>query len=141
MMETLDCHVFDDRETFEAASPVAVREHFGNWVQSAPQREQGVPGMRSQRYNFCVHVDEEALQSIISGLPPPEDTLGTSYVNLVCLEILGGVRAESETEDTELDRCWMRVTYQDLMPTWYIMFRTQGSWFTEYRSPPVVATP
>jgi hypothetical protein len=141
MMETLDCHVFDDRDTFEAASPVTVREHFEKWVQGAPECEQGVPAMRSQRYNFCVHVDEKALQSIISQSPPPEDTLGIGYVNLVCLEILGGVRAEYETENTELDRCWMRVTYQDLMPTWYNLFRTQGAWFTEYREPPLVATP
>jgi hypothetical protein len=142
MMESLDCHVFDDRVKFEAASPVTVREHFRKWVQGAPQREQGgVPAMRSQRYNFCVHVDEEALQSIISGPPPPEDALGNGYVNLVVLEILGGVRAEYETENTELDRCWMRVTYQDLMPTWYNLFRTQGSWFTEYREPPLVARP
>lgn len=96
--------------------------------------------MRSQRYNFCVHVDEEALQSIISGPPPPADVLGTGYVNLVCLEMLG-VRAEFETENTELDRCWMRVTYQDLMPTWYDLFRTPGLWFTEYREPPQAATP
>lgn len=97
--------------------------------------------MRSQRYNFCIHVDEEALQSIISGPPPPADVLGTGYVNLICLEILGGVRAEFETDNTELDRCWMRVSYQDLMPTWYNLFRTQGMWFTEYREPPQIASP
>ncbi|KAG9692004.1 hypothetical protein KCU95_g7615, partial [Aureobasidium melanogenum] len=141
MMESLDYQVFEDRALFDAAEPATVREHFRQWVQDAPQREQAVPAMRSQRYNFCVHVDEEALQSIISGPSPPGDELGTGYVNLVCLEISGGVRAEFETDNTELDRCWMRVTYQDLMPTWYINFRTQGSWFVEYREPPQVAEP
>jgi len=97
--------------------------------------------MRSQRYNFCIHVDEEALQSIISGPPPPADALGTGYVNLVCLNVLGGVRAEFETENTELDRCWMRVTYQDLMPTWYNLVRTQGIWFTDIYEPPQIASP
>ncbi|TIA17486.1 hypothetical protein D6C83_08258 [Aureobasidium pullulans] len=141
MMESLDHHVLEDRALFEAANPITVREHFRQWVQDAPQREQGGPAMRSQRYNFCVHVDEEALQSVISGPPPPADLLGTGYVNLVCLEMLGGVRAESESGHTELDRCWMRVTYQHLMPTWYNLFRTQGSWSTEYREPPQVVTP
>jgi len=62
-------------------------------------------------------------------------------VNLVCLEILGGTRAEFETDYTDLDRCWIRVTYQDLMPTWYNLFRIQGAWFTEYREPPQVGVP
>lgn len=97
--------------------------------------------MRSQRSNFCVHVDEETLQSIVCGPPPPGDELGTGYVNLVFLEMLGGVRAEIKTDNTELDRCWMRVTYQALMPTLDISFRTQGSWFVEYRGPPQIATP
>jgi len=114
MMESLDYHVFKHKTVSDAATPVTVREHFRQWVQVAPQREQSAPAMRSQRYNFCIHVDEEALQSIISGPPPPADALGTGYVNLVCLNVLGGVRAEFETENTELDRCWMRVTYQDL---------------------------
>jgi hypothetical protein len=141
MMESLDYHVFEDKAMFDAANPVTVREHFRHWVKDAPQREQGVPAMRSQRYNFCIHVDEEALQSIVSGPAPPEDALGIGYVNLVCLKIWGGVRAEFETENTELDRCWMRITYQDLMPTWFNLFRTPGSWFTEYREPPQVGTP
>jgi len=141
MMESLDYHVFEDRAVFDSASPVTVREHFRQWVQVAPQHEQGAPGMRSQRYSFCVHVDEEALQSIISGPDPPADALGAGYVNLVCLNILGGVRTEFETENTGLDRCWMRVSYQDLMPAWYILFRTQGMWFTEYRQPPQIASP
>lgn len=141
MMESLDYHVFEDEAVFDAATPVTVRGHFRQWVQLAPQREQGFPAMRSQRYSFCIHVDEEALQSIISGPPPPADALGAGYVNLICLNILGGVRAEFETENTELDRCWMRVSYQHLMPTWYNLFRTQGMWFTEYREPPQVALP
>ncbi|KAG9664798.1 hypothetical protein KCU98_g4624, partial [Aureobasidium melanogenum] len=105
MMESLNYQVLEDEALFDAAKPATVREHFRQWGQDAPQREQGVAAMRSQRYNFCVHIDEEALQSIISGPPPPGDGLGTGYVNLVCLEMLGGVRAESETDDTKLDRC------------------------------------
>lgn len=127
MSESLDYQAFDDKALFDPAEAAVVREHFRQWVQDAPQREQGVAAMRSQRYHFCVHVDEEALQSIISGPLSPRDELGTGYVNLVCLEMLGSIRAEFETENTELDRCWMRATYQDLMPTWYINLRTQGS--------------
>lgn len=39
MMKSLDYHVFEDKAVLDAASPVAVREHFRQWVQSAPQRE------------------------------------------------------------------------------------------------------
>ncbi|KAH0170964.1 hypothetical protein KCU67_g2393, partial [Aureobasidium melanogenum] len=141
MIAGLDYHVFEDRALLDAAEPASVREHFRQWVQDASQREQGIPAMRSQQYNFCIHVDEEAMQSIISGPPPSGDELGAGYVNLVCLEMLRGVRAEFETDNTELDRCWMRVTYQDLMPTWYINLGTQGSWFVEYLKPPQVAEP
>lgn len=141
MMECLDYHVSEDEAVFDAASPATVREHSRQWVQLALQREQGFPAMRSQRYNFCIHVDGEALQSIIPGPPSPADVLGAGYVNLSCLNILGGVRAEFETENTELDRCWMRVSNQHLMPNWYNLFRTQGMWYTEYREPPQVETP
>ncbi|KAG9604934.1 hypothetical protein KCU77_g3822, partial [Aureobasidium melanogenum] len=141
MMESLDYYVLEDKALFDAAKPATVREHFRQRVRDAPQHERSVPAMRSQRYNFCVYIDEDALQSIVSGPPPPGDELDTGYVNLICLDMLGGVRAEFDTDHTQLDRCWIRVTYQDLMPTWYINFRTQRSWFVEYRRPLQVATP
>lgn len=63
MMESLNSHVIEDKASFGAASPVTVREHFRKWVLTAPQHEQGGPAMRSQRYNFCIHVDTKRLCS------------------------------------------------------------------------------
>ncbi|KAG9737538.1 hypothetical protein KCU77_g9558, partial [Aureobasidium melanogenum] len=140
MLESLDCHVFED-ESFEGASPATVREHFRKWTETAPQREQdGNSAMRSQRYNFCIHVDEEAVQSIISNPPPHEDIQRNGYVNLVILKMWGGIRAEFQTDNTEVDRCYMRIDYS-FMPVWYDLFRRQGAWFTEYREPPTIGSP
>jgi len=96
MQTSLDYWVFDDHGQFDGAHPSTVREHFAQWVAYAPQQEQGQGkyAMRSQRYNFCLHVDQDALQSVISGPAPPADKLGDGFVNLVCLRILGGMRPE-----------------------------------------------
>ncbi|KAG9957895.1 hypothetical protein KCU61_g8808, partial [Aureobasidium melanogenum] len=101
MLESLDCHVFEDK-SFEGASPATIRQHFKQWAETAPEREQdGVPAMQSQRYNFCIHVDEDAVQSIISNPPPHEDIHRNGYVNLVILKMWGGIRAEFQTDNTE----------------------------------------
>jgi hypothetical protein len=143
MQASLDYHVFEDREAFDRLHPSAVREHFTQWVATAPQREQGEGkfAARSQRYTYCVHVDQEALQSVINGPAPPADNLGNGFVNLVCRRILGGMRSEHTSGRGEEDQCWMRITYQDLMVNWYNQFRPQGSWGSEYRIPPEVARP
>jgi hypothetical protein len=85
MQASLDYRVFEDRELFEGAHPFVIREHFSQWVASAPQEEQGGGGfaMRSQRYNYCLHVDQDALQSVIDEPAPPADNLGNAFVNLV----------------------------------------------------------
>jgi hypothetical protein len=95
--------------------------------------------MRSQRYNYCLHVDQDALQSVINGPAPPSDTLGDGFVNLVCLKILGGMRPEHTYGRDEKDHYWMRISYTRLMASWYHQFRPQGSWGNEYRIPPEVA--
>ncbi|KAG9520355.1 hypothetical protein KCU93_g7746, partial [Aureobasidium melanogenum] len=94
MLDSLDCHVFED-QAFEGASPATIREHFRQWAETAPEREQdGVPALQSQRYNFCIHVDEKAVQSIVSNPPPHEDIQRNGYINLVIPKMWGGIRAE-----------------------------------------------
>lgn len=140
MLESLDYHVFDDCEKFDGAHPADVRGHFREWVVTAPQREQQGPdasARRSQRYNYCLHVDREALESVLAGPAPPGDELGDGFVNLVCLETRGGMRPEYNGDERE--QCWMRIEYHGLMLGWYSQFRQPGSWFTEYRPPPQVA--
>lgn len=144
MLESLDYHIFEDRARFNQAHPAVIRDHFEQWTATAPQQEQGVAARqieRSQRYNYCLHVDQGALRSMLDGPPPPEDNLGKGYVNLVCLHVLGGMRPERTEGRDERDHCWMRISYQDLMVTWYSLFRNQGTWFTAYRVPPEIGRP
>lgn len=135
--------MFEDREHFDGARPFVIRGHLSQWAANAPQEEQGKGkfARHSQRYNYCLHVDQDALQSIINGPAPPADNLGNGFVNLVCRKILGGMRPQHISGRDEKDHCWMRITYQDLIATWYNQFRTQGSWGTECRVPPEVARP
>ena len=141
MLPSADYHVFEDRDQFDGAHPSAVLDHFTQWAATAPQHEQGEGAypMRSQRYNYCLHVDQEALQSVIGGPAPPADYFGSGYVNLVCNEILGGMRPEHTHGRAERDHHFMRINYQSLMVHWYHQFRPQGSWDNEYRIPPEVA--
>lgn len=141
MRSSLDYHVLEDAERFNGAHPSTIREIFSQWAETAPAREQGTGkfAMRSQRYNYCLHVDREALQSVIGGPTPPADNLGEGFVNLVCKEVLGGMRPEHTEGREERDSCWMRIAYQDLMVGWYCQLRVQGSWGDEYRVPPEVA--
>lgn len=145
MLSSLDYQVFDNRETFDRVHPSVVREHFEKWTATAPEQEQGEGKSEgySQRYNYCIHVDQEALQSVISGSAPPADNLGDGFVNLVCRDgpnVLGGMRPEHTEDRDERDLCWMRITYYDLMVGWYNLLRRQASWFNEYRIPPEVGS-
>jgi hypothetical protein len=121
--------------------PAAVLEHSAQWAVTAPQREQGEGAypMRSQRYNCCIHVDQEALQSVIAGLAPPADYFGPGYVNLVCKRILRGMRPEHIVGRAERDCFFMRNNYQNLTVHWCNQLRPQGSWGNEYCIPPEVA--
>lgn len=140
ILDSLNYHVFEDRALFDGAHPSAVREHFRKWTTMAPQQEQGTEADRSQRYNYCIHVDQAALQLILSGPAPPEDDLGNGFVNLICLNVLGGMRPEHTEGRDKRDHCWMRITYQDYV-VWYSLLRKQATWFTVYRVPPEVGRP
>lgn len=144
MLKSLDYHVFEDRSLFDGAHPSTIREHFKRWATTAPQQEQGTQVAQlqpSQRYNYCLHVDQTALLSVINESGPPNDNLGNGFVNLICLRVFGGMRPEHTEGRDERDHCWMRITHHGLMVTWYNLFRTQGSWFTEYRVAPEIARP
>jgi hypothetical protein len=142
MLPSVDYQVFENSDIFDNAHPSTVREHFTQWAVTAPQQEQGEGAypMRSQRYNYCLHVDQEALLSVIGGSPPSVLTfMGPGYVNLVCKTIIGGMRPEHTFGRAEQEHCFMRINYQSLMLYWYDQLRREGSWFNEYRVPPEVA--
>lgn len=144
MLDSLDYHVFENKDLFDGAHPSTIREHFREWTITAPQQEQGVgpQAIPSQRYNYCIHVDQACFDTIIRGPAPPDYTSNdVGFVNLICLHVLGGMRPEHTEDRDERDHCWMRIIYQYLMVTWYDSFRKQRSWFTEYRVPPEVGRP
>lgn len=68
MQQSLNYQVFEDRDQFDKMHPSAVLEHFTQWVATAPQEQgEGKHMTRSQRYNYCLHVNQEALKSVIDG--------------------------------------------------------------------------
>lgn len=132
MLESLDYHVFEDRNIFDRAHPSTIREHCKQWASTAPQQEQDSEGKSSQRYRYCLHVDQTALLSVINGPAPPEDNLGDGFVNLICLPgWWGGMRPEHTEDRDERDNCWMRVEYssrlQPLSGTELLVHRVSGT--------------
>lgn len=142
LKSSLDVQAMEDKDTFDGASPGQVREVFREWVgmASRTEPEQFVPVvMRSPRYNYCLHVDQGALDSILSGPAPPGDETGDGYVNLVYLnrhsnEDTSGLRPSHDPD-------WMRITYRNLMVSWYRRLDNTNTWETERVQPPEVAHP
>lgn len=69
MLENMLFTIIEDQQTLDQASTSTIREHFKQWIQTAPQREQGgdsLPG-DSARYKYCISIDAESLQSILGG--------------------------------------------------------------------------
>ncbi|KZZ99738.1 hypothetical protein AAL_02310 [Moelleriella libera RCEF 2490] len=136
---SLDARVVEDPAAFDGAVPGTVRQHFRQWAATASETEQaGRPALRSQRYRYCLHVDQAALESVVNAPAPPGDELGGGYVNLV---FVNPSSADSTGLDPAADAYWMRITYADLMVTWYNLFRPEGAWETEYRQPPQIGRP
>lgn len=140
MMDSLGLTIIDDRSTFDDASTSFVRDHFKQWVTTAPDLEQGEgigPG-QSQRYRYCIQVDDQALESVI------EDE-NDGYVYLIQKDwelYTADARepAEDPIEDCTLhDIGWMMVDYQDVMVGMYDLLRGLNDWYLEYRRPPKVA--
>lgn len=137
MKASLDVTVIENQELFDGATPATVRHHFRQWAETAAEIEQGgVPALRSQRYRYCLHVDQVALESVINGRQPPDDALDGSFVNLVVL-----TQSDITNLDPAADKYWMRINYAFLMVTWYNLFRKYGVWDSEYREPPQVGRP
>jgi hypothetical protein len=109
--------VRDDAAIFDGVSAQAIRQHFKNWRRPASHEEQGsseeiearrreglVPSpFHAVRYRFCVQIDNDALQSVLScgGLMREDD----AWVNLVeadwDLEAILAQRAEDRIEGLE----------------------------------------
>lgn len=119
MWESLDMTVFEDRSTLDGASKGFVREQFREWCKSAPQQEQGAEAEAgcSQRYRYCLQVDEASLRSVVDALPRG-GPYQQGFVNLINKERehrwVGPVAGDyPEIEgSTEADTGWYGVDFQ-----------------------------
>ncbi|PSK53208.1 hypothetical protein B9Z65_3408 [Elsinoe australis] len=147
ILDLLAYTIIEDRSVFEDATVELVREHFGQWCETAPQQEQGAPPGRSIRYSYCIQVDASALKSVVhDAQPPPQfDSQHKGFVNLIDRAWQLNLD-ESDSEDSseragqqdQQDTGWMRVAYDQLYPAWYCLVN-QMQWPDFYRRPPEIA--
>ncbi len=168
LLDGLRITVFDDKETFDDAFTMDVREHFKEWTKTAPEEEQGGRGERegvigesgSQRYRYCVQVDEEALESVINlpAFTTATDGAREGHVNLIWRdwetgpivvrgddgEVIRTVEREEEEDEDEIEGCklhdvgWMMVGMRHVGLGVYYYLRDLNAWYIEYRRPPQV---
>lgn len=148
-MDSLSLTIFEDRSLFDGASTSVVREHFKQWAITAPQQEQSTGPALSQRYRYCIQVDDAALKSVLENdepLPP----MSHGFVNLIWNDdgwkhTNGAPSPEEEEVEEPIEGCtwhnvgWMRVTYQDVMVCFYVLLRDLNDCHRVYRRPPEVA--
>ncbi|KAF7118900.1 hypothetical protein CNMCM5793_008536 [Aspergillus hiratsukae] len=155
LMDSLRLTVLEDRCVFDGATTSTIRNHFRQWAENAVEAEQGV-GARprdSQRYRYCIQVDEEALDSVVHKAPAPWSEIpgnSVGYVNLISKEWepYDPVEYEDEYERLEeppeepIEGCtlhdvgWMKVLYHSVMVAKYNYLRDDLAWEYEYRRPP-----
>jgi hypothetical protein len=137
LKDSLNIQVLADPTTLDGATPGEARQYFQHWSETASMEEQGAPAGLAQRYRYFLHVDQEALESVLAGPEPPEDELGDGYVNIVLAKGIE-VEADEDGDEPPLDLGYMRISYTDLLVTWYNLFRPINAWATEYRQPPQI---
>lgn len=169
LMDSLDWSV-QEGIALDGASKDEVRDRFRDWVSSSAAAEEMLPGYPSTstsmldtpRYNFCIHVDADSLDSVVDRGPPPEvpDMNKISYVNLLDVNFkmpdLATFDWESEgmvkgvddpTDDGEPpvegrtleDVGWMKLCVDGLAPEAYAELEPVHRWYEFYRRPPIVA--
>jgi hypothetical protein len=84
--------VLEDKD-FDGATTSAIHGHFNKWVVTASERKQGILWKEAQNTkspwnNFCIMVDEGALQSVLSILVPNDPAPGRAILNKTTYIIL-----------------------------------------------------
>ncbi|KAI8943079.1 hypothetical protein NX059_001111 [Plenodomus lindquistii] len=112
---SLDLRVQSDQSALDGASVDRVRDLFEAWVNSAEAKEETkhAPldwgGADYPRYMYCVHVDADAVDSVVKLAPQPPkwDREKVGWVNLVRRDLRRftdrGVHADEEEEEEEDD--------------------------------------
>lgn len=143
MWESLDMKVFEDRSTLDGASKDYVREQFREWGESAPQQEQSseADAGRSQRYRYCLQVDEASLRSVVDA-PPRGGPYKMGHVNLInkdrdhrWVRPMGGDYPEIEGS-TEADTGWyvevdFRISHRTTLRRWWSR-HSHGFWYMTF---------
>ncbi|KAF1988766.1 hypothetical protein K402DRAFT_391467 [Aulographum hederae CBS 113979] len=163
--DMIDWKVMEGPE-FADASKDAVREYFKAWTASdeakaeQPNRtinnEDGSLMGLTPRYTFCVHVDTDALESVMRlSTPLDQDYSCEAYLNLidarwdyesVTVDYATGEKFDGENE-VEVDgyKChdvgWMKVGARPLWGFVYSTFITENLFEASYVRPPQVFSP
>ena len=131
--------VFSDLVFYDGATTSDVRDAFAKWAKIAPAEEQG-EGMGgkwglSQRYRYCIMVDEEAMRSVLAAGPEPRVYSG-AWVRLVWrdwdripfVRRVAGRLVEEEMEEEEVEGCWREVSVSmfPFIVTFYAVACVQG---------------
>ncbi|CZR61337.1 uncharacterized protein PAC_11233 [Phialocephala subalpina] len=146
MMDSMSLTIVEDRPTLDDARTSFVREHFKHWAAAAAEMEQGEgvePGL-SQRYRYCIQVDDAALESMFDYGSRKYSNLG--HVNLIQKdwEPYAHVPKEKEPVENPIEDCtlhdvgWMMISYTSVMVDEYCQLQEDGNWYTEYQRPPKV---
>ena len=173
LVRGLDWRVQDDAATLDGASKDEVRRRFRQLVSDQLKPEESdepivsyMAESENPRWNFCVHVDRECLDSVLRD--PSDGTIdpmsGQRFVNVI--------RADGDWETIDYDRFdwathtppedpdeddphdegeeqiegsrrhdvgWMKVQVGDLIPSLYDDLMKRQMWHPTYVRPPEIA--
>ncbi|KAG8622974.1 hypothetical protein KVT40_007950 [Elsinoe batatas] len=159
LFDTLDWSVQDDRATLGSASIDQVRERFKLWrAETVRQLNCLAAAENLPRFNYCLHVDEAALRSVVDApAPPPPRFLipgrdpakytyiyYKGYVNLINAEWDeeagrdSGIDGRVVDGKTYADVGHCRVVADWLVPGTYWFLSTWVGWTSMYRRPPEI---
>jgi hypothetical protein len=101
----------------------------------------GIGPSVSQRYRYCVQVDDAELEAVLDYESKKYGNLG--HVNLIQRDWVPVVDPREEPEEaiedcTLHDVGWMMVDYASLMVDEYCQLRGLNDWYSEYKRPPEV---
>lgn len=150
LLDSFVMTVFED-QSLDGATPTLVRDKFKEWAKTAPRQEQDAEAGYAVRYAYCIHVDDEALDSIVQK-PDPLDIWDKhwGFVNLIQADWEPYDRfdgeEELEGEEEPIDGCtnydvgWMRVRYDHVIWLTYQDLRECVRWEDGYIRPPDIRT-
>lgn len=139
MLDSLRLTVLEDR-AFNGVSTSVIRQKFRPWVETAPLEEQGTGPAYSQRYRYCIMVDEAALRSVLDNA---DDYKGFVNVVYAAWDSIRDCEHDDEEEEEHIEGCTLRdvgwmTCFRQVMVATYDNLRDLNSWSLEYRRPPEI---